>query len=122
VLTFPYPNFAPEPAKTPQGVLAQNPLSMNTIIDHSNSKSFFNMAWIAFVLATVGTMVGIVMLESTLAVKGFLAMGFVFTVSACFTLAKVTRDRHESERLYNKVERAKTEQFLSEKENPGSSF
>lgn len=94
----------------------------HTIIDHSNSKSFFNMAWIAFVCATVGTIAGIVLLEATLAAKGFLAMGFVFTISACFTLAKVTRDRHESERLYNKVERAKTEQFLSEKENPGSSF
>lgn len=94
----------------------------HSIIDHSNSKSFYNMAWIAFVLATVGTLTGIVMLPADLAVKGFLAMGFVFTISACFTLAKVTRDRHESERLYNKVERAKTEQFLSEKENPGSSF
>lgn len=94
----------------------------HTIIDHSNSQSFFNMAWIAFVLATLGTIAGIVLLEASLAAKGFLAMGYVFTISACFTLAKVTRDRHESERLYNKVERAKTEQFLSEKENPGSSF
>lgn len=94
----------------------------HSIIDHSNSKSFYNMAWIAFVLATVGTVAGIILLEAPLAAKGFLAMGFVFTVSACFTLAKVTRDRHEGERLYNKVERAKTEQYLSEKENPGSSF
>ena len=94
----------------------------HTIIDHSNSSSFFNMAWIAFVLATVGTIAGIVLLEASLSTKGFLAMGFVFTISACFTLAKVTRDRHEAERLYNKVERAKTEQFLSEKENPGSNF
>ena len=94
----------------------------HTIIDHSNSKSFFNMAWIAFVLATAGSLAGIVLLEADLAVKGFLAMGFVFTVSACFTLAKVTRDRHESERLYNKVERAKTEQFLSEKENPAGAY
>ena len=78
------------------------------------------MAWIAFVLATLGTMVGIVLLPASLAIKGFLVMGFLFTVSSCFTLAKVVRDRHESERLYNKVERAKTEKFLSETENPGS--
>ncbi|MTB51930.1 YiaA/YiaB family inner membrane protein [Lewinella sp. W8] len=91
----------------------------HSIIDHTNSKSFYSMAWIAFVLATLGTMVGIVLLPATLAIKGFLAMGFLFTVSSCFTLAKVVRDRHESERLYNKVERAKTEKFLSETENPG---
>ena len=94
----------------------------HSIIDHSNSKSFFNMAWIAFVLATGGTLAGIYLLEAPLAAKGFLAMGFVFTISSCFTLAKVTRDRHEAERLYNKVERAKTEQYLSEKENPGREF
>ncbi|CAH1001412.1 hypothetical protein LEM8419_02315 [Neolewinella maritima] len=80
------------------------------------------MAWIAFILATVGTLAGIVLLPADLATKGFLAMGFVFTVSSCFTLAKVVRDRHESSRLYNKVERAKTEKFLSESENPAGSF
>ena len=94
----------------------------HSIIDHSNSKSFFNMAWIAFVLAIGGTLTGIVLLEASLAVKGFLAMGFVFTVSSCFTLAKVTRDRHEAERLYNKVERARTEQYLSEQENPAATY
>ena len=94
----------------------------HSIIDHSNSKSFHNMAWIAFVLASIGTLTGIIMMPAELATKGFLAMGFVFTVSSCFTLAKVIRDRHESDRLYNKVERAKTEKFLSETENPNSSF
>lgn len=92
----------------------------HTLIDQSNSASFHNMAWIAFVLATLGTLTGIALLPADLATKGFLAMGFLFTVSACFTLAKVVRDRHESDRLYNKVERAKTEKFLSESENPAS--
>ncbi len=101
----------------------QNTPGMNhSLIDHTNTKSFYNMAWIAFVLAAVGTLAGIVLLAADLATKGFLAMGFVFTVSACFTLAKVVRDKHEADRLYNKVERAKTEKFLSETENPGSDF
>ena len=34
----------------------------HSIIDHSNSQSFHNMAWIAFVLATLGTLAGIVLL------------------------------------------------------------
>ena len=94
----------------------------HVIIDHSNSHAYYSMAWIAFVLAGAGTLAGIVLLSAAPATKGFLAMGFVFTVSACFTLAKVIRDRHESDRLYNKVERAKTEKFLSESENPASVF
>ena len=93
-----------------------------TLIDHSHSRAFYSMAWIAFTLAFAGTLAGIVLLAATPATKGFLAMGFVFTVSACFTLAKVVRDRHESDRLYNKVERAKTEKFLSESDNPASAF
>lgn len=80
------------------------------------------MAWISFVLAGVGTLAGIFLLNAEPITKGFLAMGFVFTVSSCFTLAKVVRDKHESDRLYNKVERAKTEKFLSETENPGREF
>ncbi|WP_116127592.1 YiaA/YiaB family inner membrane protein [Lewinella sp. IMCC34183] len=94
----------------------------HTLIDHSNSRAFHSMAWIAFVLACGGTLAGIILLAAPPATKGFLAMGFVFTVSACFTLAKVVRDRHESERLYNKVERAKTERFLSETENPAGDY
>jgi hypothetical protein len=73
-------------------------------------------------MAGGGTISGIVLLGAALAAKGCLALGFEVTLSACVTVGKVTRERHESERLYNKVERAKTEQFLSEKENPGSSF
>ena len=92
------------------------------MIDHNNTKSFHNMAWIAFILASVGTIAGIVLLGVEPVTKGLLAMGFVFTISSCFTLAKVVRDRHESDRLYNKVERAKTEKFLSESENPASSY
>ena len=94
----------------------------HSIIDQSNSKSFYNMAWISFILALAGTLIGIVLLDAPLITKGFFAMGLLFTVSSCFTVAKVVRDRHESERLYNKVERAKTEKFLSENENPNSTL
>lgn len=94
----------------------------HSLIDHSNSKSFHNMAWIAFVCATIGTLAGIILLPAELATKGFLAMGFVFTVSSCFTLAKVIRDKHEADRIFNKVERAKTEKFLSESDAPSSTF
>lgn len=86
----------------------------NYIYDTQNTKSFYNMAWIAFVISFAGMGVGIVYMEATLAMKGFLAMSYLFSVTSCFTVAKVVRDRHESEKFINKIETAKTEKFLSE--------
>lgn len=82
--------------------------------ENTNSKSFYSMAWIAFIIAFVGMLAGLIYLEADLAMKGFLAMSYLFTVTSCFTVAKVVRDRHESEKFINKVENAKTEKFLNE--------
>jgi len=41
-------------------------------------------------------------------------MSYMFSITACFTLSKVIRDKHEAEKFINKVESAKTEKFLSE--------
>lgn len=88
------------------------------LVDSNNTKAFFNMAWIAFICSATGMVAGLVLLEVDLSVKGFFAMAYLFSVSSCFTLAKVIRDRHETERLHNRVENAKTEKFLNEHGNP----
>ncbi len=86
----------------------------NYIYESSNSKSFYNMAWIAFLISFVGMGLGLFYMDTNLAMKGFLAMSYLFSITACFTLAKVIRDKHESERFITKVETAKTERFLNE--------
>jgi len=75
------------------------------------------MAWIGFGLSFVGMLCGIYYMEATIAMKGFLAMSFLFCVTSCFTLAKVIRDRFEAEKFISKVENAKTEKFLNESAN-----
>lgn len=82
--------------------------------ENQNSRAFFTMAWVAFVVSFLGMILGILYLEVDLQTKGFFAMTFLFTVSSCFTLAKVTRDKHEAEKMINKVETAKKEKFLNE--------
>ena len=72
------------------------------------------MAWIAFGISFVGMGIGLVYMQADLAMKGFLAMSYLFSLTSCFTLSKVVRDRHESERFINKVENAKTEKLLNE--------
>ena len=84
------------------------------IYENNNTKSFYNMAWIAFGISFIGMAVGLVYMEADLAMKGFLGMSYLFSLTSCFTLSKVVRDRHEADRFINKVENAKTEKLLSE--------
>ena len=86
----------------------------NYIYENHNSKGFYNMAWIAFGLSMIGMVAGLAVLEADFAMKGFLAVSYIFSISACFTVAKVVRDKHETDKFINKVETAKTEKFLNE--------
>lgn len=96
---------------------------MNTyIFENQNTKSFYTMAWVSFILSFAGVAVGLIYLDASFAIKGFIGMSFLFSVSSCFTLAKVVRDKHEAEKLINKVETAKTEKFLNENGNPVGAF
>ena len=72
------------------------------------------MAWIALVISFVGMGLGIFYLQAPFAMKGFLAMSYLFSITSCVTVSKVVRDRHEAEKFINKVENAKTEKLLNE--------
>lgn len=72
------------------------------------------MAWAAFILSSIGMIVGIYYVDIDIASKGFFIMAYLFSVTSCFTLAKVVRDQHEASRFLNKVETAKTEKMLAE--------
>jgi hypothetical protein len=39
-------------------------------------------------------------------------MSAFFLMGSCFTLAKMLRDRHEAQRLHQRIEEARTEQLL----------
>lgn len=91
------------------------------IYENQNSKSFYTMSWVAFGLSFIGMLIGLVYMEADLALKGFLGMSYLFSVTSCFTLSKVVRDRHEAEKFINKVESAKTEKFLNETSVAGTS-
>ena len=72
------------------------------------------MSWIAFGISFVGMLIGLIYMETDLAMKGFLGMSYLFSITSCFTLSKVVRDKHEAQKFINKVENAKTEKFLNE--------
>lgn len=51
--------------------------------------------WLAFCVASFMMLTGIWYLPVDLWVKGYFAMGFMFTVGSTFSLAKTIRDNYE---------------------------
>jgi hypothetical protein len=85
---------------------------MNQNVQHSN-------AWVTFTYASFGSSalmvaVGVYFLPVDLWIKGYLTMGIVMLIQCCVTLTKTVRDMHESGRMVNRIEDAKTERLLME--------
>ena len=87
---------------------------MNDNLIKTNTPAWRIQVWIVFALSVGGMLYGIFQIEGDPWVKAFLAMAFVSSISACFTLSKTIRDDHEAERLINRVSSAKTEKILTE--------
>jgi hypothetical protein len=76
-------------------------------------------AWVAFTYAAFAGSVamlgiGIVILPLEIWAKGYLIMGVVALIQSCITVTKTMRDMHESVKLVNRIEDARTERLLME--------
>jgi len=85
----------------------------------SSSSNANTAGWVTFTYASFGMAcamagLGVWALPADLWVKGYLLMSSVFLCGSTFTLAKTTRDEHESRRFANRLEDAKTEKLLME--------
>lgn len=81
----------------------------------NNTGAWKFKTWTSFLLSFGMTLAGILYLPAAdIWVKGFMAMGLIFTVGSSFTLAKTIRDEHEAEKLINRVSDAKTAKILRE--------
>jgi len=94
-----------------------NTAVMQDSLISQNTAAWRFQVWATFILSFGGLLVGIFSMSADFWIKGFLAMGVIATVSACFTLAKTIRDDHEASRLINRVSSAKTEKIISEYES-----
>ena len=82
-----------------------------------NTGAWRFQTWASFIISLSATLIGILYLPTDPWIKGFIGMGVFFTVGSCFTLAKTIRDDHESDKLINRINNAKTERILTEYEN-----
>ncbi len=87
---------------------------MQTVGPQQDSSAWIFQTWAAFVLSISLTTLGIINLPQDNWVKGFMGMGLAFSVGSTFSLAKTTRDAHESKRLASRIDEAKVEKLLSQ--------
>jgi len=81
-----------------------------------DSNAWILQVWASFILSASVTATGICYLPTDLWIKAFLAMGLLFTVGSTFSLAKTLRDKHEADKIINRVASAKTEKILHDYE------
>jgi hypothetical protein len=79
---------------------------------HSDSPAWALYSYVSFAVALAMMGAGISMIPGELWVRAYFLMSAFFLTGASFTLAKMLRDRHESQRLHQRIDEAKTEQLL----------
>lgn len=66
-----------------------------------------------FTIAVLMMAGGIWSLEASFTAKGYYAMAALMLVYTTAAITKALRDREESDRIYNKIEEARTERMLA---------
>ena len=79
----------------------------------SNTQAFYILAWISFIVSFAGMLLGLIYLPLDFYPKAFLGMTYLFSISSCFVVSKVVRDKQEQQDFVKKIELAKTEQMIS---------
>ena len=75
--------------------------------------AWVNFSYISFAASVLMVGGGIFALPFDWWVRAYFAMGTGMVVQSCFTLAKTLRDVHETSRMINRIEEARTEKLLN---------
>lgn len=81
---------------------------------YSDSASWILFTKMSFLVSLGAMALGISMLPLDMWARGYLGMGLFFLVSSTISASKTLRDKHEFDRIINRVEEAKTEKILKE--------
>lgn len=82
--------------------------------NQTHSTGWVIQSWASFVLSIAAMVIGIVHLPVDNWVKGYMGMGLMFTVGSTLSMAKTTRDIHETKRLTSRLDEARVEKLLNE--------
>ncbi|HZX40387.1 MAG TPA: YiaA/YiaB family inner membrane protein [Myxococcaceae bacterium] len=79
-----------------------------------HSPAWVVQSWLSFAISVTATALGIYCLPDGGWVKGFLAMGLLFTVGSSLSLAKTVRDLHDATRLTARIDEARVSKLIAE--------
>ena len=77
------------------------------------TSAWVNFSYISFATSVLMVGGGIFALPLDWWMRAYFAMGMGMVIQSCLTLAKTVRDLHESSRMINRIEEARTEKLLS---------
>lgn len=80
----------------------------------AHSSAWIFQAWISLIVSISATTIGILYLPVDSWVKGYIGMGFLFTIGSTVSLSKTVRDIHESNKFTSRIDEAKLERLLAE--------
>jgi hypothetical protein len=88
--------------------------AMSAPVHHRPTTAFMIQAGLSFGVSSVAMIVGILNLPVDRWTRGFLALGLLYVVTSCFTLAKTIRDQQESTDIVSRVDQARLEKLLAD--------
>ena len=77
-----------------------------------HSSGWLSFTYASFAGSVAMVALGIVFMPIDIWLKGYFAMGTVMLIQSCVTMTKTVRDVHESRRMVNRIEDARTERLL----------
>ena len=80
----------------------------------THTSAWIAQTWISFALSISATLFGILYLPVNIWVKGYLGMGFMFSIGSTVSLSKTIRDLEESKHILARLDEAKLERFLAD--------
>ncbi|MEV7773114.1 YiaA/YiaB family inner membrane protein [Kitasatospora sp. NPDC086791] len=87
---------------------------MSAPTQNRTTAAYHIQAVLSFAVSGTALAAGIAYLPVGGWTRAFLGVGLLYTVTSAFTLAKVIRDRHESNEIVSRVDQARLEKLLSE--------
>ncbi|MEO3705031.1 YiaA/YiaB family inner membrane protein [Trichormus azollae] len=79
-----------------------------------DSTAWVIQTWAAFLISISITTFSVLNLPLDNWIKGFMGIGLAFSIGSSLTLAKTTRDLHESKKLTSRIDEAKVQKLLSQ--------
>jgi hypothetical protein len=80
----------------------------------THTSAWITQTWISFFLSLLAMAMGIVYLPVNAWVKGYLGMGFMFSIGSTVSLSKTIRDLEESKHILARLDEAKLERLLAD--------